>query len=275
MAEEVKRLPPKTKTLRELYLKSGNQCAFPECHSLMVDGEGVFIGQVCHIEAAEEGGERFNGKQTNEDRRAFSNLMLMCYEHHQVTNDVKKYTVSALKSMKESHEKKYGDIASEMRKSIADHTEASEIYLPERLDFINNILNWSLNREQLDECLAECIDCAQVIKNIPITTRELLVIILKRSEHVGGVTSDFGVAISEIKHACDMNIRKIHEHMNILDKHGIIMKGDPCDFNGQSGVVFRTLPSGWPIYEDLKEFASKTQVTLTELLVDLRFNLLD
>jgi DNA-binding transcriptional ArsR family regulator len=275
MAEEVKRLPPKTKTLRELYLKSGNQCAFPECHSLMVDDEGVFIGQVCHIEAAEEGGERFNGKQTNEDRRAFSNLMLMCYENHQVTNDIKKYTVSVLKDMKASHEKKYGDIASKMRNSIADHTEESEIYFPERLDCINEILKWSLNREELDECLAEFTDCAQVIKNIPIPTRELLVIILKRSDYVGGVTSNFGIAISEIKHACDMDITTLQEHLNILDKHGIIMEGDPYDFNGQSGVVFRTLPSGWPIYEDLKGFASKTQVTLTELLVDLRFNLLD
>lgn len=275
MAEEVKRLPTKTKTLRELYLKSGNQCAFPECHSLMVDDEGVFIGQVCHIEAAEEGGERFNGKQTNEDRRAFSNLMLMCYEHHQVTNDIKKYTVSVLKGMKASHENKYGDIASKMRNSIADHTETSEIYFPKRLDCINEILKWSLNREELDECLAECIDCAKVIKNIPIPTRELLVIILKRSEHVGGVTSDFGIAISEIKHACGMDIKTLHEHLSILDKHEIIMEGDPYDFNGQSAVAFRTLPSGWPIYEDLKGFASKTQVTLTELLVDLRFDLLD
>lgn len=275
MAEAVKRLPPKTRTLRELYLKSGNQCAFPECHCLMVNDEGVFIGQVCHIEAAEEGGERFNDKQTNEDRRAFSNLMLMCYEHHQVTNDIKKYTVSVLKGMKARHEKKYGDIASKMRSSIADHTEASEIYLPERLDCIHDVLNWSLNREELDESLAECIDCAQVIRNIPIPTRELLVIILKRSEHVGGITSDFGVAISEIKHACDMELTTLQEHLSILEKHGVIMEGDSYDFNGQSGVVFRTMPSDWSIYEDLKEFASKTQVTLTELLVDLRFDLLD
>jgi hypothetical protein len=52
----------------------------------MMNAEGVFVGQVCHIEAAEKSGQRFNVSMTDEDRRAFANLMLMCYEHHQVTN---------------------------------------------------------------------------------------------------------------------------------------------------------------------------------------------
>ena len=88
MTEKPKRLAPTTDTTRELFLKSGNLCAFPGCGRLMMNGDGVFIGQVCHIEAAEEAGERFNLAMSNEDRRAFSNLMLMCYEHHQITNDV-------------------------------------------------------------------------------------------------------------------------------------------------------------------------------------------
>jgi hypothetical protein len=48
----------------------------------MLNIEGTFIGQICHIEAAEEGGERFNLNTTNEQRRSAVNLMLMCYEHH-------------------------------------------------------------------------------------------------------------------------------------------------------------------------------------------------
>ncbi len=275
MVEEVKRLAPKTKTLRELYLKSGNQCAFPECHNLMVNDDGTFIGQVCHIEGAEEGGERFNENQSNEDRRAFENLMLMCYEHHQVTNDETQYTVAILKDMKEVHEVKYGDIASKMRNSITDHTEASEIFLPENLKKVNRLLDWGLSDEELIDCVNECIEYAQIIKNIPIPTRELLVIVLKRSEHVGGCTSDYGVSISEIKHACDLDYQTVNEHLNILDRHGVIMEGDPYDFNGQAGVAFRTMSSGWPIAQDLKEFSDKASVTLTELLVDLRFNILD
>lgn len=42
-----------------------------------MDEMGNFIGQICHIEAAEEGGERFKPIMTNEERRAFDNLMHM------------------------------------------------------------------------------------------------------------------------------------------------------------------------------------------------------
>lgn len=37
MAEIVKRLPPKPKTLRELYLRSGNLCAYPGCKHVMIN----------------------------------------------------------------------------------------------------------------------------------------------------------------------------------------------------------------------------------------------
>lgn len=49
--EDVKRLAPKQEVLRELYIKSGNECAFPGCHNVLVDENGKFVGEVCHIEA--------------------------------------------------------------------------------------------------------------------------------------------------------------------------------------------------------------------------------
>ncbi|MFY1824453.1 NACHT domain-containing protein [Myxococcus fulvus] len=69
--------------------------------------DGTFLGQVCHIEAAEEGGERFNINMTNEERRSFANLMLMCYPHHQVTNDVVQYPVERLRRIKEDHDRRF------------------------------------------------------------------------------------------------------------------------------------------------------------------------
>jgi hypothetical protein len=106
-----KRKSPDKDTLRELYLKSGNQCAFPECGRVMLNKEGVFVGQICHIEAAEEGGERFNPDMTDDERAAFPNLALMCYEHHVITNDVEMYTVATLQTMKAEHEARFTDPA--------------------------------------------------------------------------------------------------------------------------------------------------------------------
>ena len=107
MTEKPKRLNPLPEILRALQFRSGNQCAFPGCDESMLSAEGVYIGQLCHIEAAEPGGERFNIHQNNEDRRAYDNLLYMCYPHHNLTNDTATYKVSDLRNIKENHEKKF------------------------------------------------------------------------------------------------------------------------------------------------------------------------
>ncbi|MCV5665275.1 hypothetical protein OFN50_40250, partial [Escherichia coli] len=56
------------------------------------------------IEAAEKGGERYNENQTDEERRAESNLLFLCHAHHKETDNVAQYTVDVLKEMKRQHE---------------------------------------------------------------------------------------------------------------------------------------------------------------------------
>ncbi len=99
------RKEPTLQTLKKLFALSGNRCAFPQCEFPIVDSKGNILGQICHIEAAEKNGPRYNPKQTDEERRSFDNLLLLCANHHIVTNDVDEYTVSVLKKMKEDHEK--------------------------------------------------------------------------------------------------------------------------------------------------------------------------
>ncbi|GAB6285564.1 MAG: hypothetical protein STSR0009_17650 [Methanoregula sp.] len=74
---------------------------FEENHNL--------IGQICHIEAAEPGGERYNPHQTDKERAGFDNLILLCANHHSITNDVSKYSVEKLKAMKKSNEDRFRD----------------------------------------------------------------------------------------------------------------------------------------------------------------------
>lgn len=101
------RKAPKLDTLRALFAKSGNCCAFPGCKNKIINNKNKLIGEICHIEAAEEGGERYNPKQTDEERRHYDNLILLCHEHHVETNDVQEYTVNKLKNMKKVHEAKF------------------------------------------------------------------------------------------------------------------------------------------------------------------------
>lgn len=102
------RLTAKKDTVRNLFARSGNICAFPGCTAVLINSKGKFVGQICHIEAAVEGGERFNPKMTDEERRAELNLILLCYPHHIETNDVDEYTVEKMKDLKFEHEKVFG-----------------------------------------------------------------------------------------------------------------------------------------------------------------------
>lgn len=101
------RKAPNLATLRRLFALSGNQCAFPGCNHKLVDEDGVFVAEICHIEAAEPLGERYNERQTDEERRCFENLMLMCHAHHKKTDDIKRFDVFALKEIKKNHETQF------------------------------------------------------------------------------------------------------------------------------------------------------------------------
>lgn len=102
------RLTPSTGTIRALFARSGNRCAFPGCTAQLVNERNKFIGQVCHIRAAEQGGERFDKDQSNEERRSYCNLLLLCYPHHIETNDVTMYPPTSLQRMKDEHENLFG-----------------------------------------------------------------------------------------------------------------------------------------------------------------------
>lgn len=95
-------------TLRALFARSGNGCAYPGCHQELVDEEDLFVGQICHIEAAAPNGPRYNPRQTDEDRRSGDNLILLCYPHHKKTDDAGRFATQALKEMKAAHESRLG-----------------------------------------------------------------------------------------------------------------------------------------------------------------------
>ena len=92
------------KTIKRLYALSKNKCAFPGCTALLVNKNNAMNSNICHIEAASEGGERYNPSMTNKERADYKNLILLCIQHHDKTNNVELYPVSVLQEMKASQE---------------------------------------------------------------------------------------------------------------------------------------------------------------------------
>jgi len=273
MLETPKRLAPTRETLRELYLKSGNRCAFPGCKKALFNGKGVFVGQICHIEAAEPGGERFNKKQTNEQRRQPSNLVLMCYDHHVETNDVSKFSVDRMKRIKEEHEKLFSDVVGSMLKTVTDHTTLTEPVFSTNLRKMNRVLNWKLSEEQFADALKELKSVTKKLAKIPIPSRELFLVIVNRG-HDGRFGVALEVSVPEIQQATGLSTDELREYFSILDTHGFIFDNDKNDF-GVEMVGVASPKSGWPLWADVKSFCKNEKINVAQIIVNLDFSVLD
>lgn len=274
-SEKAKRLTPIPKVMREIYLKSGNICAFPGCHNVMIDEEGNFIGQLCHIEAAEDGGERFNENMNNEERRGFSNLMLMCYEHHIITNDVKKYTTHILKKMKKDHEDKFSGIIDKMQKSVVDYGKTQSFTLSTKCTELSNVQQFGCNDEENIENSKVINQLAEKLINLPIETKKIFAIMIDRS-FFNSFEDSLIIPLHEIELAVLKDSTYIKRQIEILSRNGLISDYYMDDENNcPYSKVLKDKESGWDYWKDIKEYCNKTNVHLEEIIVKVNFILLD
>ena len=78
----------KPSTVRRLDTLSGNECAHPNCTKKLIAEDGIsIISKICHIAAASKEGPRFDENMTDDERRGFDNLILLCDEHHVIIDN--------------------------------------------------------------------------------------------------------------------------------------------------------------------------------------------
>lgn len=103
-------------TLKRFYGRSGNCCAYPDCPYSLIYAEGN-LSDICHIEALNPGGPRYNDDPdvTDKDRNDHTNLILLCKNHHHIidekdTEGKPLYRTVELKAMKQAHEDKIEEL---------------------------------------------------------------------------------------------------------------------------------------------------------------------
>lgn len=122
------RISPRADTLKVLYTLSGNQCAFPDCEHPIFNDSGLYIANLCHIEAASENGPRFNKEQSDDDRRGIDNLLFMCHRHHKETDDTDKFTVESLRQLKQHHESNFSEAGRSATREMLNQINAEINY---------------------------------------------------------------------------------------------------------------------------------------------------
>ena len=95
-------------TIKQLFALSGNVCALPNCDNVIVNTNGTIIGEICHINALNQQGPRFNSELDPNVLNTFENLILLCPTcHTTVDKEYHIYTVEKLKNIKRSQSEKF------------------------------------------------------------------------------------------------------------------------------------------------------------------------
>lgn len=127
---------PKISTIKRLYALSGNRCAFTGCTTLFVTEAGV-TGDICHIKSARRGGRRYDPTQSDDERHAFENLILLCPTHHRmIDSDDRVFTVIALTALKAGHAQRVG-----RAEQPADSLIAKVLIANSRISLSGNTVN--------------------------------------------------------------------------------------------------------------------------------------
>lgn len=274
-------MPIKSNVLRSLYLLSGNRCAFPKCTQVLIDDAGDFVGEVCHIEAAEPGGQRHNLDITNEERRAGSNLILLCRNHHKKTDNVKKFTVEVLRQMKEKHEFRFLDVEDKIAASLADSTESEQPSEADNLKRMNKVLGWDRSHEELVELVVDIRKHVEVLRNVPARTREFLAKVSKRIYKMrkkSVVDNDGGncrIGTHDIENAFGLSSSELLRKGEELEQYGLGGIDEHESYGPLKHVVIVYAVNYWPLWNDIAAFCEKTDMDIATFWRDLDFSVLD
>jgi len=130
------------KTIKILFAKSGDRCAYPDCtNSVVVDGtdqsEAMISAQISHIYAASDNGPRGKPGLTQKQKNAPENLLLFCPTHHGIVDGQHEtYPAGMLQAWKAQHEEKH-------KRKIPDATASLAI----RLSAAKSLVDAAITKE--------------------------------------------------------------------------------------------------------------------------------
>uniref|UniRef100_A0AAU2K049 HNH endonuclease n=1 Tax=Streptomyces sp. NBC_00049 TaxID=2903617 RepID=A0AAU2K049_9ACTN len=273
MTEAVKRLVAGTEIARELWLLSGNECAWPNCTVRLLNENDDWVGEIAHIRGVAATSARHDPSMTNEERRAYENLLILCPTHHEQVDKPKGrviHTVSDLERIKERHEDRF-------RRALTAIAESQDEYIDlTRHSVVRpcKTLARFLPDNDHEERMADAVTVnrfAELLGRVTLASRGLLYVVV---EHKGLL----GVEEAARRNGCSPH--RIFDLVAELDRNRLAWV-DPDDDRVRNRIVLtkgfnHPILDGWDFFESLITFASeRSDVALKDVIVGLDFTLLD
>jgi hypothetical protein len=277
------RKAPSTKTLRQLYVLSGNQCANPRCATVLINANGTLVADVCHIKAEKRRGPRFDKNLASDERRAPANLILLCNTCHTlVDREPKKYTVSVLTKWKRDREDRFAAVEDTLRQrflgEIVDEAEIVDLTIPRTLSRYILFLEKRSISHRIDKQTIEIIsDYVGRLRHIAPYERDLIRVIIEKGISLGGrreTASGINIHPDDLK-TIRIDSKRLSDYRignlgRTLERHRL--GGLDVDEEPTLHISVPDEDLGW---SELKKFLEERGQTLRDVICDLRFGLLD
>jgi len=174
---------PSKKTTNELWAACGNECANPKCNTKVIKIDAAKqtitrIGEVAHILGNNKGSNRYDEKQSDEERHSFSNLLILCPRCHRenpdgidIPQNEARFPPALLKRWREGHLDKihtlddrnwicYPNSATEFSKGVSttykywiDQSGAAQLYSAEQLAIVTKLFPLTISFSQIQQIL--------------------------------------------------------------------------------------------------------------------------
>ncbi|WP_197415198.1 hypothetical protein [Mycobacterium sp. M26] len=244
--------------------------------------DGVLHGEIAHIEGALPDSCRFNVSMTNEERRAYDNLLIMCENHHTTIDDPdvgeKIWPVDRLQRLKKDHEAIYTSVPDQLRRQVGDISEGVT-YTPANNGLV--VLEpLGLGEDEQAESCEQINQFAERLTRVPEDARSLLAVIVDRGDEVPANWApwepEFSVPAEALHSYVDCGPRELRRHIEVLE-HCSLMRFEDHVFDGPPVyVVGNCLPgSGWQLLQDIRRAVDGDRATLRRIFCHLDFTALD
>lgn len=272
--QERKRLPPTAETKRELYLYSGNKCAFTGCKASLLLNDSTWNCNIAHIYAVEVNWPRGDHQLSDEDLRKSSNLLLLCTKHHKVIDNPKLedgYTVEVVQQMKREHERKYREAIADLER-IDDLSASEEAQLPINMQALEGSFG---TQDEVPGSLIAMRPWIEAITSQPKAIRDLILICLAHGKIDERGTRRVRVKTTQIEGSVSCSSEEISRYAKHLEDDGLLSIYEDDNIWFFELIDPTSDEFGWDMFCELYNLAKKDRAILNRAIIDLDFTVFD
>lgn len=251
----------------------------PNCPNVVIDNSGTMIGDIAHISAAMPDGPRFDPNMTNEDRRGFDNLMLLCATHHrQVDGSNSEMTKKELKRIKARHEARFSAAEETIRKrfetQFPDATDGLTPTKPVTLDGLRQVFDdGAFSDGDVETEIPKLARYVDKLSAVPEVYRDFMCQVIKRCVKLDSWQFDLvSVPCDDVTAALKISSFKLKKIVEALDGYGL---GDFSEDFDNRWLVDLHDPGDLVRWCDIVTFCGERDIQLERFAVDVSFELLD